>query len=78
MVSFNKENNSCIMLCVNAGGRGGKNGQGTRKGGKEEGDGGERERAVVANPHLLLDSGGLGPPTKSFISHYKTAPTSTF
>lgn len=39
------------MLCVNAGGRGDKNGQGTRRGGKEEGDGGERERAVVANTH---------------------------
>lgn len=39
MVSFNKENNSCIMLCVNARGRGARMGK--------AGGGEEKKRVVV-------------------------------
>lgn len=66
MVSLNKENNSCITLCVNAGGR--RDRKGKAQGGKEKkrvlqgGRWWEREMAAVANPHLLLGSGGPSSP----------------
>lgn len=67
MVSFNKEDNSYTMLCVNAGRKEGQKGEeGRREERREccmEGDGGGKEVApeIVANTHLVLDIGGPSP-----------------